>query len=370
MATKKRVLTKKQQKQIKKIAKKNPKAFIIGLVVILVLGLIGVGGYFIYKKVNGGNDHHHDIETGEVQINFLELGNDRIGDSTFIQVGDVDILIDAGSRKNSAETICNYMKNKMSDNKIEYVIATHAHEDHIAGFVGTKEYGGVFDHYKVGTLIQFAKTDSTSQLYLDYCSKVEAMKANGTTVYTADQCVNNPFTLAENITLQVLDQKYYYEKASTENNYSVCCMINQGDNHYLFTGDLEKSGEESLVEKNTLPHCELFKGGHHGSETSNNDCLLKVITPETICICTCCGSDEYASNPALFPNQITIDRMAKYTDKIYVTASYQDKVYKPMNGNITFKCTSGADYEIHGSNNDLILKETDWFKAHRTWNGA
>ncbi len=104
-------------------------------------------------------------------------------DSTFIKVGDVDILIDAGSRKNSAEAIEKFMNDRMTDRKIEYVIATHAHEDHIAGFVGTSTYGGIFDHYEVGTLIQFSRTDSTSQLYRDYSTKVEALKAAGTTVY-------------------------------------------------------------------------------------------------------------------------------------------------------------------------------------------
>lgn len=367
MATKKQVLTKKQQKQIKKFAKKNPKVFIVFLVIAIVAAL-GIGGYLLYKKATGGHDDPPaPIESGEVQINFLELGNHSIGDSTFIKVGDVDILIDAGSKASSAATIESYMKTKMTDNVIEYVIATHAHEDHIAGFVGTNDYGGIFDHYKVGKLIQFSRTNSTSKLYSDYCKKVETLKANGTTVYTADQCIGHPFEIDNKITLEILDQKYYYEKASTENNYSVCCLLNQGSNHYLFTGDLELAGETSLVELNKdLPHCQLFKGGHHGSVTSSNDVLLDKITPETICICTCCGSEEYGDS-ALFPNQITIDRMKKHTDKIYVTASYQDKEYKPMNGNITFKCINGVDYEVHGSNNDLILKDTDWFKAHRTW---
>jgi len=38
-----------------------------------------------------------------------------------------------------------------------------------------------------------------------------------------------------------------------------------------------------------------------------------------------------------------------------------------MNGNITFVCNKGADYYISGSNNSIILKETDWFKNNREW---
>lgn len=370
MANKKQILTKKQTNKIKKAAKKNPKLFLIGFIILFIVAAGAGAGYYFYKK-NHEEDHTHEtIQSGEVQINFLELGNDKIGDSTFIKVGDVDILIDAGSRESSAETIENYMKTKMNDDTIEYVISTHAHQDHIAGFVGTKTYGGIFDHFKVGTLIQFSKTNQTDgQLYTNYLSKVENLKNNGTKVYAAHECINTPFEIDNKITLKILDQKYYYENSSSENNYSVCAMLNQGDNHYLFTGDLEKAGEKSLVEKNNLPHCQLFKGGHHGSETSNNDELLSVIRPETICICTCCGSTEYTKDPLkVFPAQVVCDRIAKYTKYIYVTGSVIDGSYVSMNGNITFKCSNGVDYEVHGSNNDTILKDTDWFKANRTWN--
>ena len=67
---------------------------------------------------------------------FLELGNYYAGDSVYIKAGEVDILIDAGSRASSSTTIHNYIKEYCTDRKLEYVIATHAHQDHIAGFVG------------------------------------------------------------------------------------------------------------------------------------------------------------------------------------------------------------------------------------------
>ncbi|MBQ7831062.1 MAG: MBL fold metallo-hydrolase, partial [Clostridia bacterium] len=78
-----------------------------------------------------------DIETNEFSIHFLELGNKYTGDSTLIKVGDVEVLIDAGSRQSSAATITEYVNQYCEDGVLEYVIATHAHQDHIAGFVGT-----------------------------------------------------------------------------------------------------------------------------------------------------------------------------------------------------------------------------------------
>lgn len=364
MAAKKKTLTKKQQKQIKKAVKKNPKLFLIGLVVLLVVGGIGFGVYKIIQS------RKPKLESGEMQIHFLELGNDKTGDSTFIQVGDIDILIDAGSNQSSVSAIESYLNEKMSDKKLEYVIATHSHMDHIGAFAGYAKTGGILDHYEVGTLIQFSNIVKETEIYTQFEEKVNALKEKGTKVYDAATLVDekkNVFELAENISFTILDQKYYHQKSSNENNHSVCTLFTQGNNNYLFTGDLESDGESSLVDLNpNLPHCQLFKGGHHGSDTANSDKLLAKITPEVVCMCTCVGSDEYRAKPEnVFPAQGTCDRIRKYTDRIYCTGSKIGDTYAPMNGCITFTCKNGSDYEVHGSNNDTLLVDTEWFKQNR-----
>lgn len=149
------------------------------------------------------------------------------------------------------------------------------------------------------------------------------------------------------------------------------------ENHYLFTGDLEKEGEASLVEMNQLPEVELFKGGHHGSYTANTDALLSVIQPKTVCICCCAGSTEYTKNPLnTFPAQDAITRIAKYTEKVYVTSlvdETSEKGYQPFNGTITCSSIAGLgidDLEIQCSHSNVILKDSEWFKANRTWPNA
>ena len=332
-----------------------------------------------YEKYEGSLERTINIVDVEaLDINFLELGNKYTGDSTFIKAGNVDILIDAGSRANSATTICNFIDAHCDDGVLEYVIATHAHQDHIAGFVGSKMDAGIFYKYKIDTLIDFSLTNATSAVYNSYVSLRDERIASGDIAhhYTANDCIQGTngakkvFDLAAGITMEILDQKFYRETTSDENDYSVCTMFTQGDNHYLFTGDLEKDGEASLVALNSLPECELFKGGHHGSYTANTDTLLSVIKPKTVCICCCAGSDEYTKTPEnMFPAQAAVDRIAKYTDKVYVTTVISDdeKGYKSLNGIITFHCEKGKEYIVTGSNNSVILKESDWFKANRTW---
>ena len=331
-----------------------------------------------YQKYSGTLERKVRVtEVDEISINFLELGNKYTGDATFIKVGETDILIDAGSRQNSATTIANFVDTYCEDGILEYVIATHAHQDHIAGFVGSNSDEGIFKRYKIDTLIDFSLTNATSQIYKDYVKLRDEKVTSGDIAhhYTANDCrqangVTEFFEVGAGVMMEILDQRFYRETTSDENNYSVCALFTQGENNYLFTGDLEKEGEESLVALNNLPECVLFKGGHHGSYTANTDALLSVIKPKNVCICCCAGSDEYTKTPAnMFPAQDAVDRIAKYTDQVFVTTVVSDVEpgYKSMNGNITFYSEKGKEYTVTGSNNSIILKDTDWFKANRTW---
>ena len=325
-----------------------------------------------------GPTYYPVITEDALSIHFLELGNKYTGDCTLIKIGDVEVLIDAGSRKNSAGTIVPYVENYCTDGKLDYVIATHAHQDHIAGFVGTKDAPGVLESFQIGTIIEFARTDATSSIYNEYVTERDAAVSRGAVCYTALECYNNTgnarrsYQLAEGVTMSVLYNYYYEHDASNENDYSVCVLISQGTNHYLFTGDLEHDGEEKLIESNPLPKVKLFKGGHHGSYTANTAALMAVIQPEIVCVCCCCGSPEYTSDPAnMFPSQEFVNNVMPYTRQIYVTTlgiidpdDPESWSYQSMNGNILVQ-SHGAEVTVTCSNNNTPLPDTAWFKANR-----
>ena len=319
------------------------------------------------------NDSAEDIVTDELSIHFLELGNKYTGDCTLIKVGDTEVLIDAGSRKGSAATIVPYVQQYCTDGVLEYVIATHAHQDHIAGFIGTTKIDGIFESFVCETIIDYSLTNATSATRTDYERLRDEEVANGAKHYTALQCwqetdgAKRSYELAEGITLNILYQRFYEEKTSDENDYSVCMLLTQGNNNYLFTGDLEHHGELSLIESNDLPKCNLFKGGHHGSPTSNTPELFAVIQPEIVCVCCCCGSDEYTDNVAnMFPSQAFVNNVAPYTDKVYVTTIVADNSdgFASMNGNIVVT-SNGENVTVNCSNNNTLFKDTAWFAANR-----
>lgn len=368
---------------------------------ILLLGLtscdsISLSSLFNFNSSSSSSsissDESHSDENiidGDLQFHFLELGNQFTGDCTYIKAGELDILIDAGSRSGSAETIQSYVNQYCSDGKLEYVISTHAHQDHIAGFVGNKknkdnktptnfkgesvERTGIFYYYQIDNLIEFSRTDVTSALYENY-KQARDTNIKAESIFTADKVAKTTYTLTSTISMTILDNYFYYNKSNDENNYSVCVMFSQTNedntNNYILTGDLEKAGEEYLVKMNTLPKVKLYKGGHHGSPTSSNDCLLNVIQPQICAVCCCAGSDEYTKNlDNQFPSQDFINRISKWTDKVFVTTVINNDPnsivkYQSLNGNIIIS-SYGKVVNISCSNNNTILRESSWFNSLR-----
>lgn len=377
------------RKTVENAVRKKP---ILAITLALIILIVGVVGYFICIKKGETPKPPSAIVpvNGELSIHVMTLGNNHSGDCIYIKAGDKDILVDAGSETSSLNSIKEYLNTYVTDGILEFVIVTHADSDHIANFAGTtKEYTSVFDYYKCEKIIDFALTDKTTQTYNRYIEKRnKEVEEDGAVHYTALECWNNSgsakrvYDLSEGITLNILYNYYYEHKSSDENNYSVCFQIIHGDRKFLFTGDLEKDGEEKIVtyHENNLGEVEFYKAGHHGSKTSSNECLLKVIKPK-ICVVPCAaGSVQYLTSGAqnlhnTFPTQDFIDRISVYTDKVYVP-TYADielgsngrwkdtGTFANLNGNIIV-ISEKDGVRVNCSENDTLLKDTTWFSQNR-----
>lgn len=371
-------------------------------VVFTVFGVVlgAAGKLFVFKddsyiypeththtsSISVGDINVQAIKDEDLSIHFIELGNKYTGDCTFIKVGNTEILIDAGSRTSSISAIHDYITQYISDGELDYVIVTHAHRDHYAGFATENSLFDALQTSNITTknVITFSRTNQnpTKGLYKAFLDELEELKQEDGTVvedvldYSSETGPKKTLDLSGDgvIELEFLYQRFYEEEAETENNYSVCCLISQddpaGDRNYLFTGDLEADGESSLVDNNTLPKVELYKAGHHGSKTSSSEKLLSVIQPKHVCVCACAGSPEYTSkNENQFPTQQFIDRVAKWTDSVYVTTlcvDYEKGEFVSFNGNIIVSASSGKATLISCAVSKLKLKESEWFKANRT----
>lgn len=364
-----------------------------------------------------------DVKDAEFSIHVIDLGK-YAGDSIYIKAGNNDILIDAGSRSESAALICEYLSEYVTDGKLEYVIATHADQDHIAAFAGSgNPRNGVLYKYEVDTLIHFdyvkkdkeANATKPNTVYGGFVEAVNYLRSNGTNVYTASQCYDETggakrqywLDSEHTLSMNILYNYYYYNQSSDENNHSVVTLFTKttdtGTFNYLLTGDLEKDGESKMVdyynsvpadkktEYNVLPEVDFYKAGHHGSGTSSTEKLLNVIKPKYIAISCCAGSPEYTKNNLnTFPYQASLDNMLKHTEKIFCTGISKDLpelgadgkfvsdgyTYEAHNGNIVFFFNSRINGEGETTGNIKLwcsnifdtLIETEWFQKYRTYN--
>lgn len=332
-------------------------------------------------------------DDNSMSVHFLELGNRYTGDCTYIKIGkDIDILIDCGSKSTSISYVKDYLDKYVTDGILEYVFITHAHEDHYAGFATSAKVDSIFDLFYCNNIIYTNTTvdRKATSGYKNFQRELNEAKAkfdrNSDTIstpnkHTSYECVNDEnlksFVVdAElNVSIDILDTKYYSSPApkTKENENSVCFMLNHNDKHFLFTGDLEKEGEESLVALNTLKKVDLMKAGHHGSKTSSSITLLDAVMKDdhsTICcICCCAGSSEYTSTIAnQFPTKDFINRISQYTIYVYLTTmciNYKEHQFTSFNGNIAIISNDSGTLSVYCSNNTTLLKDSDWFKQNR-----
>jgi competence protein ComEC len=193
----------------------------------------------------------------------------------------------------------NYL-NTLGIEKLDYIIGTHPHSDHIGGLAD------VIENFEVGDVILPKIADEyvpTTRVYEKLLDKISEKNLKITPAVAGDEIK------LEKATVAVLSPLFDDDEL---NNYSVSTLIEYGSNTFLLTGDAEKKVEKAILDDVNLPRIDVFKAAHHGSRTSNGSDFLEVLRPKIVAIE--CGENSYGH-----PNQEIIDRFLEYTDKIYRT---------------------------------------------------
>jgi competence protein ComEC len=310
------------------------------------------------KKVSFQNDS----KDAELTITYLELigtnGSQTVGDATFIQYGNVDILIDAGEKSSGTATVVPYLQSMVKDKVLELVICTHPDSDHLGGMVGNKKTGsddylGVLfmNDISIKYLVDFGY-DSTTQVYSIYQAQVKKLIEKGMIYDRINDAMSdsedypNEFVLGNDTSLKLLDTKTYaMPEVKDDNDRSVCALLTSGTRKFLFTGDSEIKEEKILADMN-LGHVDVYKSNHHGSPTANSTAFLDTITPDYIII------ESSASNSYYLPKKTIVARLYEYTDKTYATF---------LDGNITITCRNNQ-ITISSAHQTLTnILTSDWY---------
>lgn len=186
----------------------------------------------------------------KLKVHIIDVGQ---GDSTFVELPNgATLLIDAGERE-YGENVISYIK-ALGYRKVDYLVATHPHSDHIGGLQA------VIESFDIGKIYMPKKSSTTST----FKHLLEAVKDKGLGIETAKAGKNIVTDIDLSVTiLSPVEEDY----ADEMNLYSAVVKITYGKMRFLFMGDAETENEEQMQDVSA----EFIRVGHHGSRTSSGE---------------------------------------------------------------------------------------------------
>lgn len=248
---------------------------------------------------SSGGAQPSGAEQDATSVYFLDVGQ---GDSELIRLKTGEnILIDAGTPE-TAQELADYLTD-LGVSKIDCLIATHPHADHIGGMEQ------IVDRFSIGKVYMPRIPDSQIPTTATYEKLLTAIDRKGLKI-TAAKAGTVIFDTGEE-KLEILAPNS--EKYGGLNSYSVVTMLTSGEKRFLFTGDAESDSEKEMVEKGYDLRCDVLKCGHHGSSTSTSAAFLKAAGPGAAVI-SCGLNNDYGH-----PHKEVVDRLKKAGVTVYRT---------------------------------------------------
>lgn len=238
------------------------------------------------------NTENKESENGEVVVKFLDVGQ---ADSILVQSNGVNMLIDAGTNKAGATVVKDLQD--LGVKKIDYLIGTHPHEDHIGGM------DDVIKNFDIGTIFM-PKIQTNTKTFEDV---LDAIASKNLKVTSPEVGYTYNVGDAKCEIMSIGSGKN--EEKSNLNLSSIVIRMTYGTQSFLFMGDAETENESSR----TWPQTTVLKVGHHGSNTSSSQKFLNEVKPEIAVISVGTG------NMYGHPKQTTLNKLTKIGAKIYRT---------------------------------------------------
>ena len=235
-----------------------------------------------------GNDKTVLDAKGELHIYYFDVGQ---ADAELLINEGQTMLIDAGNNEDG-EMLVEKIK-ELGITKIDHVVGTHAHEDHIGGM------DDIIENFEIGE-VYLPEAISASKTYEEVLDAISKKELQITVPKIGDEII---------LGTAVCTVKSIGNNDDDLNNSSIVLRTVYGNKSFLFMGDLE----ESMEKKYTWEKTDVLKAGHHGSNTSSSQKFLSQVLPEFTIISV--GKDNTYNHPG----QYTIKRLNDLNSKIYRT---------------------------------------------------
>ena len=211
-----------------------------------------------YVLFNRQGEDAPPAEGGSLQVHFIDVGQ---ADAALVICDGHYMLIDGGNAEDS-DLVYSYLERHGAKN-LDYMVASHAHEDHIGGLSGALNYA------KVDTAL-CPVTEYSSKVFQNMVKYLEQQGKSLTVPAPGDK-----FDLGS-ARVEILGPVQEYDDT---NNTSIVLRIDYGETSFLFTGDMETGAEKDLLESGADVRATVLKAGHHGSDTSTGYQFLREVSP-------------------------------------------------------------------------------------------
>ena len=242
------------------------------------------------RTVQISNDGHFEKPEGnkqELKVTFLDVGQ---ADSALLTCGGHAMLIDGGNVGDS-QLVYSVLTNR-GIKHLDAIIVTHAHEDHCGGIPAALKACSAGKVYSPVT-----SYNSKAFMNITKLTKLTVPKP-GTTFMLGSAKVT------------ILGPVKHYEEP---NNTSIVCKVTNGNDSFLFTGDMELEAERDLVNTGKDLSADVLKVCHHGSATSSGYVFLREVMPKYAVI-SCGKGNSYGH-----PDEAVLSRLRDARAKIFRT---------------------------------------------------
>ncbi|MCY6960596.1 ComEC/Rec2 family competence protein [Clostridium brassicae] len=228
----------------------------------------------------------------KLTIHYINVGQ---GDSILIQINNKNMLIDAGTKSAS---VSSYLK-KHKVTKLDYIIATHPHEDHIGGM------SSIINNFSIDNFYAPKATSNS----LSFRNMLSALNKKNIKITPAKSGQN--IDLAKDVKCFIVaPNNTYYDNI---NNYSIVIKLIYKNTSFLFTGDAESHSEEEIFKNGFDIKSDVLKLGHHGSNSSTSNKFLDEISPK-VAIVSCGKGNDYDH-----PHKETLNKLKNKKILLYRT---------------------------------------------------
>ena len=284
---------------------------------------------------------------GDLKISVLNVGQ---GDAILIQTGKQTILVDT-SDTDERELLVDELK-KFSVTKIDKLILTHPHADHIGSAKALINPSA--KELKANPYLEKISVEevydngiaATSPLYKSYMKTVDAKKISHKSLVVGDT-----LDFGNSVKFKILFPTSELVKAvnggqkSDPNNESVVGKLTYKKFSMMFTGDAEKEVEAEILANNKKKDlkCDVLKSGHHGSYTASTKDFLAAVDPSYVLIS--CGPDEERRNTYGHPHLVPLEN--------YLAQGIDEKNILCTRWNKTITVTSdGKNFSVKAEDNE------------------